>query len=318
MKDCRCIYAIYKDISEEKHIVATIYTYAKYKYKPQDIAYIIYHNEPPADLKCLLQSIFPGEINFIPTGSETKKKLSTHIACINITGMIFENTNNSQRVAVVVYVYYYEYWMEIYNSIKLLSSHHPVDVHVYMCTSCSSLHSEHVMNCKQNDNLKIFFNWTQNKGRDVRSFLSFIKDKHYKKYSKICKIHTKKTTYLDSNWRSVYLNRLLHPKLVDNIWYKLDNGHNITSVDKFKIYEKHTSSSVNFKWVNQLIHKLGLDLKQHGRYNFYAGTMFWCSYNFCKYIDQKIDRNCLDQFEDEPIKNDGSLAHAWERVFSLL
>lgn len=317
MNTGRCIYITCDRDHDYKSAIVSLYTFIKYKQHSDDNFYIIYNDDIPQNTRDIMVTLTSGNVKFLPSGPEVKRLLTSYMQCIDITDKIFD-ISTGEKTAVVAYVYYYEHWMEIYNHVKKLSEHTPIDLHVYMCTACNSTQSKHIMNCHQTEDLKIYFNWTKNNGRDVRSFLSFIKNKQYIKYDKICKIHTKKTTYLDDNWRSIYLQRLLSPDYVEDHWYKLKHGHNITSVDKYIIHEKHMSSAINYHNMCKLISLLDLKLPNMGRYSFYAGTMFWCSNRLCKFIDKQIDESHLAQFEEEPIKNDGSLAHAWERVFSLL
>lgn len=314
MKD-KCVYITCNGDSNHRDVTVSLYTYLKFVGLPEEHIYIICKQEFSDKNKQILQAL--GNVTFISPGNDVKKLYMTYKQCVDITGKLY-TSRDGKKTAIVVYVYYYEYWHEIYNYIKILSETIPVDVHVYLCNNCSSLQAKHIMNCEQTDNLKLIFNWTDNKGRDVRSFLSFIKNKHYLCYDKICKIHTKKTTYLDDNWRSTYLSRLLSPIDVNNIWSKINHGYNLYSVEKYLIHEKHTSTMVNYKNICKLVDQLNIDLKPLSRYKFFAGTMFWCNYNLCKYIDSKINITNLEDFETEPIKSDGSLAHAWERVFNLI
>ena len=293
----------------------SFYTYIKTLLKPTDVIYIICHEEISESDKKILLTLH--DVNFITPGPEVKNMFVKYPKHLDITGKVFHKSS-ADKTAVIAYVYYYEYWMEIYNHVKKLSLYEPIDLHVYLCNTCSTKHARHIMSCEQNDRLKIYFNWTENNGRDVRSFLTFIKNKHYLKYSKICKVHTKKTVYLDNEWRSNYLYRLLSPDYVNEHWEKLKYGHAIASLDRYLIHEKYMLTNTNYKNMSKVLKLMDLNLHEMSRFSFYAGTMFWCSYDMCKNIDSKITKDHLKEFEQEPIDNDGSLAHAWERIFSLL
>ena len=315
MQTDRCVYITYNNKNDVELVTVALYTFVKNLLQPTDHIYIIYKQEIEDFDKNILLKLHP--VKFITPGKQVKDTLSSYTNHLDITGKIFSKIN-SDKTAVVVYVYYYEHWQEIYNNVKRLSEYEPVDVYVYLSNTCSSKHAAHIMNCEQNNRLKIFLSWTKNNGRDVRSFLMFIKNKHYLSYSKICKIHTKKTTYLDQNWRSNYLNDLLSPEHVEDHWYKLKHGHRVSSLDRYIIHEKHVATNTNYKNMCKLIDITGMKLKPHDRYTFHAGTMFWCTREMCELIDSLIDGNHLEEFEQEPIGNDCTLAHAWERMFSLL
>ena len=304
-------------------ILVSLYTFIKYNYDDYEYITVIENQEMSDDHKQQLSTI-TNLLRYIPTGKQVERFISSNPNIIDITGRLFEHRLTEgvkpKPVAIVVYVYYFEYWQQILNYIKKFSSINPVDIHVYLCDNNSpEIASQIFKSVQSTPDIQLIFNWTKNKGRDVRSFLRFIIDKKYKQYDYICKLHTKKTTYLDNNWREVYIDRLLSAeRFLTYRKYLDDEIKGITSVDKYLIHEKYSSSNINYKQLKSVLSMYDSKSIHNNRYSFYAGTMFWCNNNFCNNINKNIDLKYLDRFEPEPINSDGSLAHAWERAFHII
>lgn len=323
--------AIYiRHTDDVDHTVVTLYTFIKYVPDFTGKVFII-AEDLPVDIVNIINDIY-ANVTIIKPGAECKNMLIEYKDVLDVTGKIFEHPpipddvdvdDWKPKIAVVAYVFYTEYYQEIYNHVVKLSNSLKIDIdlHVYLCDINSVSTGQQILtNQDRGSNVNVILNWTANKGRDVRSFLNFIKNKTYKGYDLICKVHTKKTTYLHDNWREVYLDRLLSPdsykQHVDNF---SKNGVQISSVTKFEIHEKHVNINNNYESLRQLCSELKVKLNHMGRYKFHAGTMFWCTSKFCEKIDNSIDlKTHVETFPNEPIKNDGTLAHAWERVFWLL
>ena len=299
--------------------LVTLYTYMKHHQHNPDEIMVVERQPLTHEQKSQIATIMP--VTYMSPGPALHKHLTGVNKTQDITGRLFESSIDGlpDRVAVVVYVYYVEYWQQILNYIKLLSTITSVDVHVYLCTDNSGQDAERLFKTTQGENnIRLLMNWTPNKGRDVRSFLRFVVGGKHSNYDYICKIHTKKTTYLDDNWRESYLKQLLNVESAKSTWCKLREGEHISTTDKYNIYEKYVSSNVNFKQLKEILKLYRHRLKLHSRYSFSAGTMFWCTSGFCDKVAAKINNKYLDKFEPEPIGNDGSLAHAWERAFHII
>lgn len=327
-------YIRYKNIDEDDMAVVTLYSYITNVRERADKIAIVYDNISETMQEALL-SIH--DVQFVKLGKECKKLLNNYPNNVDITGLVFEPTRESTcskdrtdmttnpveyRIAVVCYVFYTEFYQQMYNYVHNLSSHlnRQIDMYVYYCDVNSAATLKRMLvNRTAGSKVNVIATYTQNTGRDVRTFLKFIKQKLYLNYDYICKIHTKKTTYLTDDWRGIYLDRLLEPAEFKNHIKKLDHTPlKISSVDKFKVHEKFNYSNINYKHLSNLNKKLNLQLTFNNSYVFYAGTMFWCTPAWCENIDNIIDDTHTDNFEQEPIRDDGSLAHAWERTFSII
>ena len=318
---------------DEDQTIVTIYTYLKHNPSFTGKIYIISKHSLRNDTYEILEELYDNIIVIKP-GLECKKMMMSGQNLDDITGNIYTDLSQAKgsntetdvklKIAVVCYVYYVEYFAEMYNQVDRLSKHlnRGIDMYVYVCDTNSAQQVTDLMNLQNpKSKVNILLQWVKNKGRDVRSFLKFIDSGNYKNYDLICKIHTKKTTYLHDNWREVYLERLLSPEDYDkHAGNLIENTQGISSVDKFKIQEKHVVTTLNYKSLKILSNLIPLKVNHMKTYTFCAGTMFWCTQAYCNHIKESINdlSNHIEQFPDEPIKNDGTLAHAWERAFWLL
>lgn len=305
---------VYHDNDFDKTLV-TVYSYTRAHRGTGTPLTIIERTELPTTDREALASIC--DINYLKPGAPLQRFMTAEQQTLDITDQVFDYTD-IPRIAIVVYVYYIEFWQEIYNYISLLAADKNVDIFVYMCTTNNTLDAKKILQpANYNSNTNIILNWTGNKGRDVRSFLTFVKHQHYKKYDYICKIHTKKTTYLHDNWRTAYLDQLLTPRFAEQHIKTIEhNKTKISSCKEFLIYERFVTSNANYKSLLMLSKILNVQIPI--KYDFFAGTMFWCSSEYCERLDDMLDLGHLSQFEPEPIKNDGDLPHAWERIFNLI
>ena len=335
-----CVYISHHN---EDETIVTLYTYVNNENTSVDVTvYILCETKNiTSEFEQALNSIHP--VVFVNRGTECKKYLSRHKRHIDITGKTFINIiagstkteatstaklpePEQKKIAIVGYIFYPEYFTSMYNHAARLAKENNtvIDFYFYLCDTNSSKHMakifiDHTHNHKCNKHVNLIGSWCKNKGRDVRPFLSFITNGYYKKYDLICKIHTKKTTYLHPEWRDTYLERLLHPNEFSKHIDKLTiNKVGITSIDMFKIEDVHNASSSNYISLGKLFQFLKLPLKEFQKFSFIAGTMFWCDKNYCRKVDEKIDAQHLECFPNEPITDDGTLAHAWERAFWMI
>ena len=312
--------------------LVSLYTYCKHTHPIPDTIYIVSpeNNVPPSQLFeynkiTRVKYISPDQLKVLIQVAEKSVNLTGTVSSDNetITKDVQVTTSinvTKNKIAVVVYVYYPVYFTEILNNLKPLAQENDIDLHVYLCTERAISDAVKIFKiCEQHNNITLRFNWSINKGRDVRSFLQFIHDKHYVNYDYICKIHTKQTTYLDPEWRQNYIYGLLAPVNAHNHWKKL-NKHpgQCVSVDRYLIHEKGNGSNYNHRGIESLCRLYGVSVDKIKRFSFFAGTMFWVDKNYCDKLSTMLTLNVLNNFEAEPIQNDGTMAHAWERFFSIL
>ena len=157
-----------------------------------------------------------------------------------------------------------------------------------------------------------------NRGRDIASFLKIFSMIAPLGYEYICKIHTKKSLHLKdgTEWRTEILNELLgSDTLVKAIKQQLNDEKVGIIGPKNHIVSTRYFLGDNQALINELANRLDLDYS--GEYfNFIAGSMFWFKPPAIAPI-LRLDLQDTD-FPEEFGQKDGTLAHALERIISLL
>ncbi len=166
----------------------------------------------------------------------------------------------------------------------------------------------------------IFFVREENRGRDIRPFLKALGILGELGYDYGCKIHTKKSPYLEdgAGWRDALINPLLGSR--DSVRQALrifslepDLGLLVPPGSLRDLSVKDTHNG-NTAWLNVLLRRLGrTDIIDTYRILFPAGSMYWFRVSALAGLEQ-INQ---DAFELEVGQRDGTLAHAIERIVGL-
>jgi lipopolysaccharide biosynthesis protein len=159
----------------------------------------------------------------------------------------------------------------------------------------------------------------ENKGRDIRPFLSVLPLLIERKYQAVLKLHSKKSLHRGDGdlWRRTLIANLL-PKgpdlsqIIGGLTQYPSMGLVAPDGNVLNI-QRYIGS--NQPWVERLVAELGESVQwlHQARPWFAAGTMFWFkphaiqSLLLCPAVQQ-------DEFETESGQIDGTLAHAIERV----
>lgn len=166
---------------------------------------------------------------------------------------------------------------------------------------------------------KLVIKKAKNSGRDFGPmFVLFGND--LKNYDYILHIHTKKSLRVGAEqvgWRQYLLNGLLGTKELVMQYFELMDNHNVglaypsTYKDVPLIAYSWLS---NFDFAKKYFENCGYELRDH-YLNFSAGSMFWCKKDAIKEL---LDLNLTwNDFGKEEAKDEGTLAHAFERIFGL-
>jgi lipopolysaccharide biosynthesis protein/glycosyltransferase involved in cell wall biosynthesis len=213
---------------------------------------------------------------------------------------------------VILHLYYPEMWDEIRSYLSnfgepfdlFITIPHGVDV------SESTLHAgfpkAQIYRC-------------ENRGRDVAPFLLLFSAIWDLGYKYVCKIHTKKSHYINNGdqWRQDVLEKLLgSPKIIAQAKESLEKhlewgiigpqGH-VVPHDFFWL--------PNAENVIRLANSLDIPTETIG-FNYVAGSMFWFRPDVLSPLLQLGLRT--EDFEPEEGQIDGTLAHALERFFGLI
>lgn len=213
---------------------------------------------------------------------------------------------------VAVHLYYSDLSAELIARLREAPS---IDVHLSMMQDVST----DVLELWLNSGLNFYPTLIENRGRDIRSFLTafsgFIQPRGYELF---CKVHTKKSLHrLDGDvWRSSLYDSLISEIAIDQLKSSRRVGllAPLGSIMDLSVPQIHLG---NLEWLNALLEILGRpDLADGYRFSFSAGSMFWGRTEAFSLL-RKFD-DLIDSFELEVGQMDGTLAHAFERIFGLL
>jgi len=234
------------------------------------------------------------------------------------------NNNIKLKLGLHIHLYY----MDLYNDFLdyLIEFPYPFDLFI---TYTDIVYEKLIYICfsqKIIPNLnKIKAMLVQNRGRDVAPWLIEIKNIHLE-YDIFCHIHSKKNVEIGfgGEWRNYLLNNLIKKNAVIDILYLFSNNSNLGIIyppmykdvyNTFKSvgdppFQEHDK-------VNDFLLKIGLpEINNCNEVLFSAGTMFWYRpIALKKLFYENISYN---DFPEEPIGINGTLAHAIERLPSYV
>jgi len=156
-------------------------------------------------------------------------------------------------------------------------------------------------------------------GRDIGSFLIFLQSGVLFKYDLVCKLHTKRSPHRQDGdaWRRALIAGVLgSSSLIDQIvsHFYSDPDLGIVVADG-NIFHGHHEWASNEKKLAELLPRIGISPDVRDR-SFPGGSIFWIrSFLLRSLASAGIN---LDDFEPEPLKVDGGLGHAVERMFGLI
>lgn len=221
------------------------------------------------------------------------------------------------RLAIVVHIFYEETWGDLAGVLRRLSV--PFDLIVTTVPGRERL-VEAIRRGFPHAEIEVM----ENRGRDVRPFLSLLERGRLDRYAYVCKVHGKKSTdggrksHMGSLWRRRLLFDLLAaPGLAQSIvdLFERDPSVGMVGPAAFRLpsaaYSEDLSWSVNRERVWALAERMGVP-KDRFRLDFFGGTMFWVRPEALA----PLRRLALSgEFPEEKGLLDGGLEHAVERLF---
>ena len=213
--------------------------------------------------------------------------------------------------AVVLHLFYEDLFDEIKNYLQNLIN---FDLYISMHQSNSSL-KDRIF--ESFPNAKILF--IENRGRDILPFISIYKNISLLNYKYLLKIHTKKSPHIEdgSNWRNdIYRKLLGSTKIINSAMLALETNPAIGVIGpKGHVIDYRFYWNNNKEKTKELSNRVGISFRDNEPFNFIAGTMFWAKPDALRFLSLlSID---LQEFEPEPIGQDGALVHALERFIGL-
>ena len=229
--------------------------------------------------------------------------------------------NPRGRIAVVLHLYYAEFWDEMRQAIERIPE--PFDLFVSLTKGASDHMREEI---KQAFPSAWVFDF-ENRGRDIGPFLLFVRSGVLFRYELVCKLHTKLSPHIqesdgwdypDGNtWRRALVGGVLgSSQQIDQIAssFRSDPDLGMVVADG-NIYHGREYWTSNKKALAKLLPRIGIspDLEEQ---RFPGGSIFWVRPFLLRTLAGL--GLSLEDFEPEPLQVDGSLAHAVERVFGLI
>lgn len=158
----------------------------------------------------------------------------------------------------------------------------------------------------------------ENRGRDILPFLKTSKEAIGQGFNLLLKVHTKKSDHrmTASLWRKEIFEALLPEKQRANAINLFNNNPDVGILGPAKhIVPMHLYYGINAKAIGYLCRQMGVDTTIISKLAFVAGTMFYIRREALLPL---VNLNMPDEiFESEAGQTDGTMAHAYERAFSI-
>jgi lipopolysaccharide biosynthesis protein/GT2 family glycosyltransferase len=238
---------------------------------------------------------------------------ATRVAMLRSEEHLVRNSRfDNSDLAVVVHAFYPEILDEI---IQRLCSIKNINFKIYVTSPPDK--SEDVKKILNGSGLDFYHFTAENRGRDVLPFFKILRIVIQNRHSILLKLHTKRSVHrIDGRkWRNDIYEKLLNPvtasKVLDFFSGRKEAGiigpqNHILPMDCYW--------GSNEEKVLQLSSRLGLHKSQVFSSRFVAGTMFYARTSIFLPVLGLVDES---SFEEEKSQIDGTLAHAFERLFSV-
>jgi|GEM_PF-1726399 len=222
-----------------------------------------------------------------------------------------------QRLAVLVHIYYFELWEELFSYIKNIPEEFDLFINVVESVWTPKIH-EKLRQDVPNASILI----TKNRGKDIGGQLALMNHLDFNKYDLFCLIHTKKSPHvsqlMSDLWRQNLLNAILGSE------EKVKTNLEIMREDR-KIgllgsrYWRDTKVGNNSFHYNRLLEEF--DIKEEAREcEYLSGTMMLVRPEILKPIYDKFKDVELEDGDEKDLnfQMDGQIAHSLERIIGNL
>jgi lipopolysaccharide biosynthesis protein len=239
--------------------------------------------------------------------------LNCHSILKKLTGMSIDKNSNDflsiktndtkSKIAYIVHVYYEDIVNELLSGIS--KTREEFDLYVTVPRDVSFETYVKIFSCC--NHAKILH--VDNKGRDILPWLKVNSKENFSSYEAVCKLHTKKTIHnplFGAHFRSNCYTIISSTESIDRI----------LNVIRTTNYGLITPTALNLKLSDyigsnlMILNRLVPNINQMNVFS--AGSMFWYKPDAMTPI---LNFNLNEtMFESEPLPNDGTLAHAIERL----
>ena len=218
-------------------------------------------------------------------------------------------------VAIQAHIFYIDLLNEIINKTNNI----PVKFDLYISTDSEekkNLIGNAIKNSSKANDYNILV--VENRGRDVLPLLIQLK-MVINKYKYFCHIHTKKSIGFSggNKWRQYFYNNLLgNENIISGILSAFENYDKLGFIYPETFYQTLPftieEKQYNIKNINYLLNKISPGYKVGNKIEFPAGNMFWAR---TAAVYQVFGLNISELVPKEPIKIDGTILHAIERIW---
>ena len=220
------------------------------------------------------------------------------------------------RIAVVVHLFYPELASEIYSLLRNIVE--PFDL---IITTPREGATVELMDMFAPIASSVTIALSENRGRDVGPFIAAHRAGLFEQYEAVLKLHSKRSSYSEQGqfWQQNLFHQLCGNSFTVMRTLDLLRTGRVGLVGPHDYYLTHPHYwGANRATVRHLMQSLFPDplLEEDLPLGFFAGTMFWFNPEALEPLNQIPD--ALLEFEPEAGQQDGTLAHALERLFSLL
>jgi FMN phosphatase YigB (HAD superfamily) len=240
------------------------------------------------------------------------------------TKSITNYKSNNLRIAVHIHLYYIEQAAVFIQRLKKWEL--PFDLYITICDEKYF----HIIKILFNNEIiprlnQLHIKVVPNRGRDVAPWIIGF-GKELQNYNYVCHVHSKSSPHFTwgNKWRDYLLDNLIENESVVDIINIFENNKKLGLIFP-PIYEKIYNIWITNTHLedidrincNKLLKKMGINRYiSRGEYYFPVGTMFWYRTNSLAQLF-KLGLK-IDDFHSEPIPITGTIAHAIERILSLV
>lgn len=218
-----------------------------------------------------------------------------------------------KSLAVIIHVFYEELFAEILEYLKKL----PVD----NCKLFISTYDEIMPSVERlaiDSSFDYHLDVFENRGRDILPFLHLAPLAIEEGFREVLKLHTKKSDHrlTGEMWRKELYGKLLAPNSVKNIISVLEQCPQVGLIGASgHIVPMSLYYGGNARLIGYFSYCFGIEPQELKSLFFTAGSMFYIRAGA---LQPLLDIGIKDEmFEEEKGQQDGTLAHAIERAFSL-
>lgn len=229
-------------------------------------------------------------------------------------------TTENNQIAVILHLYYTDMWPYFRDRLRQLDGQ-GFDLYVSVAYGKESVAEEIKKTYPE-----VCVYGTPNHGRDVLPFLQTLQAISNKKYAYVLKLHSKKSKHRDDGnaWFTSIIEHLIPSEKIGmeslmDVLQKDDTGvigpagEYMTLPVNYEGNKFHVRRLLGKLTSHKTVEKVDANRFDYG---FFAGTMFWARRDA---IEPALHvRRRIDDFALERGQIDGTVAHAYERIFCLL